>query len=76
MVENRVVITGMGAITPLGLTSEKFWGNLLKGKSGIGRMTLCDSTDTHATLQVKSRILIRFNMLELGNPVGWPDSPS
>ena len=45
MVENRVVITGMGAITPLGLTAEKFWGNLLKGKSGIGRMTLCDSTD-------------------------------
>ena len=33
---------GMGAITPLGLTPEKFWANLLAGKSGIGPMTLCD----------------------------------
>ena len=32
----------MGAITPLGLTPEKFWANLLAGKSGIGPMTLCD----------------------------------
>ena len=77
MVENRVVITGMGAITPLGLTAEKFWGNLLKGKSGIGRMTLCDSTDypCHIAGEVKdfdpvqyvgareSRRMARFSQL-------------
>ncbi len=40
----RVVITGIGAITPLGETPEVFWQNLVAGKSGIGPMTLCDPT--------------------------------
>ncbi len=34
----------MGAITPLGLTADTFWKNLVAGKSGIGPMTLCDPT--------------------------------
>ncbi len=41
----RVVVTGMGAITPLGQTPEMFWDNLVAGRSGIGPMTLCDPTD-------------------------------
>ncbi|HZA23768.1 MAG TPA: beta-ketoacyl synthase N-terminal-like domain-containing protein, partial [Dehalococcoidia bacterium] len=41
----RVVVTGLGAMTPLGQTPEKFWENLVAGKSGIGPMTLCDPTD-------------------------------
>ena len=47
MVENRVrvVVTGIGAITPLGRTADAFWKNLVAGKSGIGPMTLCDPTD-------------------------------
>ena len=45
MDSTRVVITGMGAITPLGLTPDKFWKNLVAGKSGIATMTLCDPTD-------------------------------
>ena len=40
----RVVVTGMGAMTPLGQTPEAFWENLAAGKSGIGPMTLCDPT--------------------------------
>ncbi len=40
----RAVITGMGAVTPLGLTAREFWDNLVAGKSGIGPMTLCDPT--------------------------------
>jgi 3-oxoacyl-[acyl-carrier-protein] synthase II len=44
MERTRVVITGMGAITPLGHTPEEFWQNLVAGQSGIGPMTLCDPT--------------------------------
>ncbi|MBI5030009.1 MAG: beta-ketoacyl-ACP synthase II [Chloroflexi bacterium] len=40
----RVVITGTGAITPLGLTPEEFWQNLLSAKSGIGPVTLFDAS--------------------------------
>ena len=41
----RVVVTGLGAVTPLGLTAGDFWHGLLSGTSGIGPMTLCDPTD-------------------------------
>ncbi len=41
----RVVITGIGAITPLGQGIDTFWENLVAGKPGIGPMTLCDPTD-------------------------------
>ena len=45
MNEKRIVITGVGAITPLGQSADEFWDNLVAGKSGIGPMTLCDPTD-------------------------------
>ncbi len=41
----KVVVTGIGAITPLGRTADTFWKNLVAGESGIGPMTLCDPTD-------------------------------
>ncbi len=40
----RVVVSGMGAMTPLGQSVEEFWQGLVKGKSGVGPMTLCDPT--------------------------------
>ena len=45
MSERRVVITGMGVLTPLGCELEVFWQNLLAGKSGIGLVTRFDTTD-------------------------------
>ncbi len=41
----RVVVTGMGAITPAGHSVNEFWDNLVAGRSGIGPMTLADTTD-------------------------------
>ena len=41
----RVVITGLGAVSPNGGTAEEFWNNSINGKSGIGPMTLCDPTN-------------------------------
>jgi 3-oxoacyl-[acyl-carrier-protein] synthase II len=40
----RVVVTGLGAITPLGKSVSEFWDNLLKGVSGSGLITRFDAT--------------------------------
>lgn len=40
--KRRVVITGLGAITPIGLGIDKFWTSLKEGKSGIDRITCFD----------------------------------
>ncbi|MCI0439174.1 MAG: beta-ketoacyl-ACP synthase II [Chloroflexi bacterium] len=43
--KKRVVITGMGAMTPLGQSVEEYWNALVRGKSGVGPMTLADPTE-------------------------------
>ena len=40
----RVVITGVGALTPVGNTAEEFWASLQQGRSGIGPITKFDAT--------------------------------
>src|SRR3982751_4729513 len=42
MAERRVVITGMGVVTPLGNDLETFWSNLKNGASGIRRIESFD----------------------------------
>ena len=41
----RVVVTGLGAITPLGNNVSEFWDNLVKGTCGIKEITKFDTTD-------------------------------
>ena len=41
----RVVVTGLGAVTPVGNTSEETWKNLLEGKSGAAPITNFDTTN-------------------------------
>jgi beta-ketoacyl-acyl-carrier-protein synthase II len=41
----RVVVTGMGAVTPVGNSAPESWRNLLAGKSGVGPITLFDASD-------------------------------
>ncbi len=43
--DRRVVITGLGAITPIGNTAEEFWRSLLEGKSGVGPITRFDMSN-------------------------------
>ena len=42
---NKAVITGMGAVTPLGTGVDKYWNNLISGKSGIATIEKFDVTD-------------------------------
>ena len=55
MESKRVVITGLGAITPIGNTVKDFWEGLVKGKNGAGEITRFDSTlfKTHFACEVK-----------------------
>ncbi|OGO49968.1 MAG: beta-ketoacyl-[acyl-carrier-protein] synthase II, partial [Chloroflexi bacterium RBG_16_68_14] len=41
----RVVVTGLGVISPVGLDVETFWRNLLAGRSGLGPITLFDASN-------------------------------
>lgn len=41
----RAVVTGIGAVTPVGLTGHETWQNLLAGKSGISRITRFDASN-------------------------------
>ena len=44
MESKRVVVTGLGAITPIGKTIPEFWEGLVNGKNGVGEITRFDST--------------------------------
>jgi len=56
MVLKRVVVTGLGAITPIGNTAPEFWQNLVAGKSGAAPITLFDVTEfkTQFACEVKN----------------------
>ena len=52
----RVVITGLGVISSIGIGWEEFWDSLLKGKSGISPVTAFDTSNhfTHNGGEVKN----------------------
>ncbi|MGQ9630004.1 MAG: beta-ketoacyl-ACP synthase II [bacterium] len=60
--KRRVVVTGVGVVSPVGTGKEKFWDSLRAGKSGIGRITLFDSSDqrVHIAGEVKDFDPLQF----------------
>lgn len=42
---SRLVITGMGAVTPIGIGVDEYWKNLVAGKCGVGEITRFDTTE-------------------------------
>ncbi len=53
--KRRVVVTGMGAVTPIGNTVESFWAGILEGRNGVEKITLFDSSkhETKFAAEVK-----------------------
>lgn len=45
MTKRRVVVTGIGAVTPLGGNADSTWKNITESKSGLGMIDLCDVSD-------------------------------
>lgn len=54
--QDRIVITGMGTVNPLGLSVKETWGNLIAGVSGVGPITIFDSSplQVHIAAEVKN----------------------
>lgn len=55
----RVVVTGMGAVTPIGITVEKFWEGILENRVGIGPIQNFDTTEYKAKLSAE---VLDFNV--------------
>lgn len=55
MNKRRVVCTGIGVVSPVGIGVDNFWGSLVGGKSGVGPITRFDATkfDTRIAAEVK-----------------------
>ena len=51
----RVVITGLGIVSAIGVGKDTFWNNLIKGKSGISEVTLFDTSNfsCHYAAEIK-----------------------
>ena len=69
----RVVVTGMGAITPIGNSVEEFWNGLKEKKVGIAPITYFDTTDYKAKL---ARISIRSSSWIRRQQREWSSSAS
>lgn len=55
--QRRVVVTGMGAVTPLGNDVATFWRRLLSGEGGVGRITRFDATNLRTQIAAEVRDL-------------------
>jgi 3-oxoacyl-[acyl-carrier-protein] synthase II len=53
--KRRVVITGIGAVTPLGNTRDELWDGLVHGRSGVGPITRYDSAKLHTHIAAEVR---------------------
>ncbi|MHB8337980.1 MAG: beta-ketoacyl-ACP synthase II [Ignavibacteriaceae bacterium] len=56
MTKRRVVVTGMGAITPIGIGINEYWDGLVSGKNGVGPITKFDASnfETRFAAEVKN----------------------
>ena len=60
----RVVITGMGAITPIGLNVNEYWEGLKAGKTGFGEITYFDTTDYKVKVAAEVKDFVPKNYME------------
>src|ERR1700678_3071811 len=70
--KRRVVITGMGAVTPLGLSVDDLYRNQIEGKSGVDLISLFDASKfpTKFAAEIKGFELGKY----VSNPKDWSNS--
>lgn len=67
MNEHRVVVTGLGVVTPIGVGLEEFWKGLIEGRNGISRVTQFDPSDFRSQMAAEVKNF---------NPEEWIDGKS
>lgn len=67
----RVVITGLGAVTPIGNTLDETWEGIKAGKCGIGNITQFDCSDFKIQIAAEVKILTLHNLWIKKMPVKW-----
>ena len=67
MNEHRVVVTGLGAVTPIGVGLKEFWEGLKAGRNGISRITQFDPSDFRSQMAAEVKNF---------NPEEWIDEKS
>ncbi len=67
MNEHRVVVTGLGVVTPIGVGLEEFWEGLKAGRNGISRITHFDASDYRSQMAAEVKNF---------NPEEWIDEKS
>ena len=72
----RVVVTGMGAITPIGLSVEEFWNGVKEGKLGFGEITRFDSSEYKAHMAAEVKGFVGKEYMDFRLPREWSCSPS
>ena len=60
--QRRAVVTGIGAVTPLGNDAAQTWEGLKSGRSGIGPITLFDTENFKQSWRQRFTALIRKNI--------------
>lgn len=60
----RVVITGIGAISPIGHTMEETWQSLLNGTNGAGKITKFDTTNTNTKIACEVKDYVPSNFID------------
>jgi len=54
--QERIVITGMGTVNPLGLNVQESWANVIAGKSGVGPITIFDSHAANLNVHIAAEV--------------------
>ena len=62
--KRRVVVTGLGAVTPLGNDVDSFWAGIRAGKVGIGEITKFDTTDFKAKLAAEVKDFVAKDRMD------------
>ena len=70
MSERRIVITGMGWVTPLGTSLEQVWARLLRGESGIGPVTRFDASTFVTNFAAQSPAIDLTDYVDDTSPFG------